>query len=151
MPFRNPKDFWAGIIYLLVGITFMITAQDYPLGSALKMGAAYFPIILSGLLILIGIMSILRALTKTGDPLATINVPGLLIITIATVIFGLLLRRAGFIIALPLFIILSARASAVFHWRYAVLLALGLTAFCWLIFIKLLAIPIPLLGVWFGS
>ena len=50
---RNPKDFFTGLIFIAFGIGFLLIAQHYPLGSARRMGPAYFPTILSVVLILL--------------------------------------------------------------------------------------------------
>lgn len=46
---RNFKDFWTAIIYITFGSIFLIISRDYPMGSTLKMGTAYFPTVLSSL------------------------------------------------------------------------------------------------------
>ena len=46
-------------------------------------------------------------------------------------------------IALPLLIIGSASASTEFKWKEAILNAIVLTVFCWIIFIWGLALTIP--------
>ncbi len=65
---RNGKDFWAGIIYIVAGAGACIISRDYGMGSAGKMGPAYFPTILGALLTVIGIISILRSFLKSGSP-----------------------------------------------------------------------------------
>ena len=150
MPSHNPKDFWTGVSYVAVGALFLFIAQGYPLGTALKMGPAYFPTILSVLLILIGFTSLVRSFLKPGSPIGSFAIKGLLIVIVSSVLFGLLLRSAGLVIALPVLAIGSASASSRFTWRYSVLLAAGLTGFCWLVFLKGLGVPIPLVGPWFG-
>lgn len=151
MASRNPKDFWTGIIYIAIGGVFIFIGWEYKLGTALKMGPAYFPMILSVLLVLIGIVSMVRSFLKPGSPIGGLKLKGLLIVVLSTVLFGLLLRRAGLIVALPLLVISSAAASSRFNWRYALGLAAGLTFFCWLVFLKGLGVPIPLVGSWFGG
>jgi hypothetical protein len=147
---RNPKDFWPGIIYIAIGVTAIIIGQDYKMGTALKMGPAYFPFILSSLLILIGLISLVRSFIKPGSPLGSFALKGMLLVTAATILFGLTLRGGGLIIALPLLVISSAYASSRFNWRHSIMLAIGLTAFCILIFLKGLGVPIPIAGSWFG-
>lgn len=147
---RNAKDFWTGIIYVLVGGAAIFMSQDYGMGTAVKMGPAYFPTILSGLLILIGSISVVRSFLKPGTPIGTFAFKGLLLVITATVLFGLIVRGAGTVVALPLLIIISAFASTRFNWRYALALAAGVTAFCILIFQVGLGVPLPILGSWFG-
>jgi len=147
---RNPKDFWPGFIYMAFGISALIIARDYKMGTALKMGPAYFPAIVSALLVLVGIISVVRSFVKEGSPIGSFTVKGLFIIAASTLVFGFILRGAGLIIALPVFVISSFYASRWFNWRHSIMLAVGVSAFCIIVFLKGLGIPIPLVGSWFG-
>lgn len=147
---RNPKDFWTGIIYIAFGMTAIIIARDYGMGTALKMGPAYFPTVLSVLLILIGTISLVRSFIRPGSPVGRYAFKGLLLVTASTALFGLIVRGAGLIIALPLLVIISSYASTQFSWKYSLAMAAGLTVFCVLIFLKGLGVPLPILGIWFG-
>jgi hypothetical protein len=151
MPSGNPKDFWTGLIYIAFGAGALLIARDYGFGTARKMGPAYFPSILSVILIAIGIVSLVRSLIRPGTPIGRFTVKGLLLVTGATVLFGLTLRRAGLIVAMPALVIVSAYASRRFRWPPAIALAAVLTAFCILIFLKGLGIPIPVVGPWLGG
>jgi len=148
---RNPKDFWTGIIYIVIGSIFIFVSQGYPMGTALKMGPAYFPTILSSLLILVGLISLVRSFLEQGTPIGSFAFKGLLLVTAATVIFGLIVRSAGLLIALPALVIISAYASIKFRWGVSLALAAGLTVFCILVFLKGLGVPLPILGSWFGG
>jgi hypothetical protein len=151
MPPGNPKDFWTGIIYIGFGAGALILARDYGLGTARKMGPAFFPAILSIILIVIGVISLVRSLIRPGTPVGRFTFKGLLLVTGATLLFGLIVRRAGLIVALPALVIMSGYASRRFRWRSAVVLAIVLTTFCILIFLKGLGIPLPVFGPWFGG
>jgi hypothetical protein len=151
MNLGNPKDFWTGIIYIASGSSALIIARDYGLGSARKMGPAFFPGILSILLIVIGLISLARSFIRTGTPVGRLTFKGLLLVTGATLVFGLTVRGAGLIIAMPALVIISAYASRQFNWRTSVAMAIVLTASCILIFVKGLGIPLPVLGSWFGG
>jgi putative tricarboxylic transport membrane protein len=148
---RNGKDFWTGVIYIFVGSGALIISRDYDMGTAVKMGPAYFPTILSVLLMLIGIISVLRSFVKSGSPIGAIAWKGLVLIAASTLLFGMIVRGAGVVIALPLLVIVSASASARFSWKYSLAEAAGITVFCILIFLKGLGVPLPILGSWFGS
>lgn len=149
MTIKNPKDFWTGIIYISFGAIALIVARDYPWGTASKMGPAYFPGILSILLLVIGVISVARSLIKPGTPVGELAFRGALLVTAATVIFGGVIRGAGLAVALPLLVIISAYASIRFKWPTTLALAAGLTVACILIFLKGLGIPLPVLGAWF--
>lgn len=146
---RNPKDFWTAIIYITVGSIFLIVSRDYPMGSTLKMGPAYFPTVLSSLLIIIGVISLARSFIQQGTPIGGFTLRGLLLVIAATMLFGLIVRGAGLIIALPALVIISAYASIKFRWVESLALAAGLTLFCILVFLKGLGVPLPIVGLWF--
>ena len=102
---RSTKDFWSGLIYICLGSSAMIIAQDYSMGTAVKMGPAYFPTILGGLLVLIGTISVIRSFVVTGTPIGAFAFKGLALIIGSTLLFGFLVRGAGLIVALPLLVI----------------------------------------------
>jgi len=148
---RNVKDFWTGVIYVAFGCAAIFISRDYGMGTAVKMGPAYFPAILSIMLILIGLVSLVRSFLKPGSPVGALAFKGLILITISIILFGFIVRGAGLIIALPVLVIVSSYASIRFHWQYVLVLAAGLTVFCILIFQKGLGVPLPILGSWFGQ
>ena len=151
MTSRNPKDLWTGIIYIVVGGAAIFIGRDYGLGTPRKMGPAFFPAALSIILIVIGIVSLVRSFLRPGTPVGRMAFKGLLLVTGATVLFGLIVRGAGLIIAMPVLVIVSAYGSDKFSWRTSIVMAIVLTAFCILIFLKGLGIPLPIFGSWFGG
>ena len=85
---RNAKDFWTGFIYLFVGSGALIISRDYDMGTAVKMGPAYFPIVLSVLLMVIGIISVIRSFFKSGTPIGAVAWKGLVLIVASTFCSG---------------------------------------------------------------
>ena len=67
MQIKNGKDFWAGVMYLGFGIAFVIVSRNYSMGSALRMGPAYFPTWLGGLLTLLGLIIMARSFKSHLD------------------------------------------------------------------------------------
>ena len=151
MLYRNPRDFWAGLIYLVLGIAVLWIGRDYTLGTSARMGPGYFPAVLGGLLVLFGIISVARSFVRPGGAVSAIAWKPVALVLGGTVLFGLLLERAGLIVALPVLIVVSALASR--HTRLdatSVAALVGIVAFCVLVFVKGLGVPMPLLGSWFG-
>lgn len=58
---KNGKDLWAGLMFLGFGLGFMIASKNYNMGTAVRMGPAYFPTLLGGLLALMGAIVLVRA------------------------------------------------------------------------------------------
>ena len=70
MKITNGKDFWAGLMFVAFGLSFMYVAQNYAMGSSVRMGPAYFPMVLGGMLAVLGGVVFLRAfVSKNVNPL----------------------------------------------------------------------------------
>ena len=152
MHIRNPRDFWAGAIYLALAVATIWIGRGYELGSSARMGPGYFPTVLGAVLALFGIVSIGRAFLRPGEPIAGFAWRPLVLVLGATVLFGLLLPRAGLLVALPCLIVVSALASRNTRLDAKSVAALvGIVAFCVGVFVKGLGVPMPLLGSWFGG
>jgi len=64
----SQKDFFAGLLYAVVGGAFAIGATGYNLGTAARMGPGYFPLMLGVLLGVIGLYIMFKAVVvKTAD------------------------------------------------------------------------------------
>jgi hypothetical protein len=71
MKITNGKDFWAGLMFIGFGLGFMIVANNYAMGTAVRMGPAYFPTVLGGMLAVLGAAVLFRAfVSKIPHPLA---------------------------------------------------------------------------------
>jgi len=137
-------------MFLLFGLAAVIIGQEYPMGTAGKMGPAYFPIILASLLILVGGVGIVRSFLVDGVKIEKFYLKELAIVLSAVLLFGVLVRGAGLVPSVIVLIMLSAYASPKFKLGQNLLLAIGLAGFSALVFVKLLGLPMPILGPWLG-
>ena len=117
MGIRGPRDFWAGAIYLALAAVVIVIGRNYSFGSSARMGPGYFPVVLGSILALLGAVSVIRSFLKPGEPVAAFAWRPLLLILGAVVLFGLLLERAGVIIALAALMTVGAFASRYFTLR----------------------------------
>jgi Tripartite tricarboxylate transporter TctB family len=149
---RNPKDFWAGVIYVGVGLAAVLIGRNYAFGTGARMGPGYFPTVLGAILALFGAASLIRAFLVPGEPIGSIALKPLLLVTLSTVLFGYLLPRAGLIISLFALVLVSAAASEKFRFDWRATLGLvALVGVCALVFVTGLGVPMPILGSWFGE
>jgi hypothetical protein len=148
---NNPKDFWTGVIFIVIGSAAILLGRDYPFGNSFKMGPGYFPTVLGALLVLVGLATALRGLLQSGTAVGALAWRIILLILVATVLFGVLLRGAGLIVAVLLLVMVSAYASRHFRWGIAASVGAGMAVFCVLVFVKGLGLPIPILGPWLGQ
>jgi Tripartite tricarboxylate transporter TctB family len=146
---RAPKDFWAGLIYIGIGATALWVGIDYKMGTAGRMGPGYFPKVLGGILVVLGVIAILRSLVTKGEPIGAILWKPLALILLACALFGLLLRPFGLLVSLFALCLVSAAASKEFKFDLKATAGLVLlTVFCTLVFVKGLGVPMPILGTW---
>ena len=147
---RHPKDFWIGIIFLFFGLAAIVIGRDYTMGTAGRMGPAYFPTVLGGLLALVGLVGVIRSFLRAGEPVGKFYIKEIVLILVAVLLFGFLVRGAGLVPAALVLVLLSAYASPKFTWGASLLLAIGLAVFAVVVFVKLLGLPMPILGPWLG-
>ncbi|RJG23433.1 tripartite tricarboxylate transporter TctB family protein [Massilia cavernae] len=146
---RHPKDFWTGIIFLFFGLGAVIIGMDYEMGTAGRMGPAYFPTVLGVMLSLIGGIAVVRSFLREGEAVGKFHLKNIVLILAAVILFGFLIRRAGLVPAALAIVMLSAFASPKFRWAQAAVLAAGLAIFAYVVFVKLLGLPMPVFGSWF--
>lgn len=145
---KHPKDFWTGVIFLVFGLSAVVIGRDYAIGTAGKMGPAYLPTVLGGLLSVVGAVAVIRSFKRMGEQIEKFHLKELFIVLAAVVLFGLLMRGAGLAPAAVVLIMISAYASPEFKWHEALLLALGMAGFAVLVFVKLLGLPLQVFGPW---
>ena len=148
---RNARDFWSGVGFVTVGVAAVLLVRDSAIGTATRMGPGYFPTVLGLLLALLGVVLVTRGFLTRGDPIRGLAVRPLVLVLGATLLFGLSVRGVGLVVALVVLVLVSAAASRLVRWRAAVVLAIGLTVFSALAFVKVLGLPLPLVGRWFGG
>jgi hypothetical protein len=147
-----PKEFWLGIVYLLLGAAGIWYALGYPMGTAARMGPGYLPSLISGLLLVFGAVSLIRSVRLSGEPIGSIAFRPLLCVLGGVLAFGILAERAGLVVAISVLVLASAAASPEFRFQWSAIIGLiGFIAFCALVFVKGLGVPLPLLGSWFGN
>lgn len=151
---KSQKDFWSGLMFILVGVSFTWGATNYKLGNSANPGPGYFPFGLGILMALLGGLVLFKALTLEtdgGDRIGAFAWRPLLVILGAVVLFGLLLERTGLVIALPALVLVSSLASAEdFGWKGAVVAAVVLTVLSWAVFVLGLKLSIPMWPTVFG-
>lgn len=148
---RNTKDIWCGLVFIAISGLFAWQALDLPVGSAFRMGPGYFPLLLSGLLALLGAVVLLNGLRHDGEMPRDVAWRAVLILTSAVSFFGFGVAPLGFVPALAGSIFVSALASRKFSLLAALSNTAIVTAFCWAVFIKGLGLPLALLGPWLGG
>jgi hypothetical protein len=154
---RDRKDVVAGLLFGAIGLTTVIVASEYPLGTMRSIGPGYFPIMIGVLLALLGTGIAFQGLSSSGavDPAGEhtasraeqddgIAIRSLVMITVAVAAFGLMVRPLGLAIATVTLVTLAALAGREFRLLRVVSLSAGLIALSWITFIYLLGLPMTL-------
>ncbi len=147
MKIRNQRDFGAGIMYMVIGLFFAIMATNYPMGTAAKMGPGYFPFYLGILMFLLGLLVAVKAFGAKAaiESIPKFNWKIMAQITGAVVLYGLLLPRLGFLIAVVVLVFVAASASREFTWKGTAINAAFLVTFTYSVFVVGLKLQFPLL------
>ena len=147
MKIKSQRDFFSGLMFLVVGVVFAVGATNYSMGSSARPGAGYFPLILSVIMAILGAVVLFKSLTietEGGDPIGAFAWRPLIVICVAIAMFGLALPRLGMFATIPLLIIMVSFAGDEFSWKGVIATSVVLTAGSWVIFIWGLNLTIPL-------
>ena len=119
-------------------------------GDLVPNGAGYFPTILAVLMIGLGLAMVAIAWRKPAqeDAIGTVPWLGIALVVVPVVLFGFSLRGLGLAPILVVVVLATAWASRYASLKASVPLALGIAAFCSVLFIKGLGLPLPLVGPW---
>jgi hypothetical protein len=145
MRIRAPKDFWSGLMFCGFAVVGILAARGYSLGAAGKMGPGYFPLLLGGVLALLGVVLIARSIVLDGEPLPRFHILPLAVIAVAVCLFGVLIEPFGLVTALAVLTMLSAWAGPQFRWLEAAALTAALIVFSIGVFVYALGLS---LSVW---
>ena len=140
----NNKDFWAGVAFFITGAVAMVIAWDYRFGSTLRMGPGYFPIVLSAIMIVFGLTIMLKGLRRREKIKGNWSIRALILLPLSLVLFGVLMRHAGFLPALVVLIFGSAAAGREFKFLEVLPLAGLLILLSWFVFVWGMGLPYPL-------
>jgi hypothetical protein len=97
------------------------------------------------MLILFGIYCLIQGLLNPEKLPHNWSARALIILPIATVVFGILMEHGGFIPALIALVFISSYAGSEFKFWEVLIMAIGLTIGSWALFIWGLGLPYPLI------
>ena len=146
---RALKDILAGAIFIALGVAFALGALAYDVGTPLRMGPGYVPLVLGGLLAALGAGVIVKGfIAGEGDEIGGLDWRALILVTAAILFFGITVRGLGVVGALFGASLLASLARSQTSPKEALLIAAGITALSVVIFIFALQLRLPLVGSW---
>jgi len=156
MKIGHPKNFWGGLIFAAIGATFALIAkgvpflpfmQGYAMGTPARMGPAFFPFWLGLLLFVLGLVIAFNGAREEGgegSAFPKFHWKPILLVLGAVVLFGLIMKPIGMLLAGVVLILVAAYGSPTFELRRSIILGVLLSIFCALVFVWGLKLPIPL-------
>ncbi|WP_404862307.1 tripartite tricarboxylate transporter TctB family protein [Georhizobium sp. MAB10] len=147
---KSFNDIASGLIFIGIGIAFGYAASGYQIGTALRMGPGYFPLVLAGLMCILGIAIVVKGMARDAQPSEFGIVPwrGMVLLLGAIAFFGFTIRGLGLVPSLFVALLMASLASRRNTLLSALVLATSITALCVVIFIYGLSVPIALFGPW---
>lgn len=161
MRIKSQQDFFAGLLFCILGAAFAIGSTTYRIGSAARMGPGYFPLVLGAVLTVLGAFIVFGSLvveTEDGEKMGPWAWRPLLLVVGANVAFGVLLvglpsialPAMGMVVAIYALVLIASLASRDFAWKGALVLATVLSAASYVAFIGLLKLQVQVWPTFIG-
>ena len=146
MKIKSQEDFWSGLMFIGFGVGAMVVARDYPVGSAMRMGPGYFPMLIGGGLVLLGVIIAALSFRHQGVGIGTWPWRAMLLMSVAFVLFAWGMETIGFIPSLAILIIVSSLSTPHFRWKEVAIETVVMLVGSWAVFIYGLELPYTLWG-----
>jgi hypothetical protein len=157
---KSQQDWWAGLMFIGFGLFFILFAigtpefidriagakliAGYQMGSSVRMGPAYFPVMLGGLLAVLGLVVLFDSIVEKGPDVAKFHFRPLLFVAVSSLAFAYLLKPLGLVLASAALVFISAYGGHEFKWKEVAIMTVVLIIFSVLVFVKALALPFPI-------
>ena len=160
MKIKSQQDWWAGLMFIAFGLFFILFSLGtpefidrivgtkliggYQMGSSVRMGPAYFPTVLGGLLAFLGLLVLFDAIVEEGPKVARFHFRPLLFIAVSSLAFAYLLKPLGLVLASVALVFISAFGGHEFKLKEVAIMSVVLVIFSVLVFVKALSLPFPI-------
>lgn len=145
MRVRNHRDMWAGVMFFAFGVVFMVLSQQYQMGTAARMGPAYFPTVLGAILALLGFAISVSAFAR-GNAALRLKAVGwreITLVLVSVALFAALLPRMGMVVSIMALVVVASLAGHEFRLRESLVSAVVLTTLSYLVFVVGLELQFP--------
>ena len=143
---KNSEDFGSALLFVVIGCAGLWFGREYEVGTASDMGPGYVPNVLSGCLIVFGLLLGVRSLKVPGPKIEPVVWRGVFFTLGAILAYAFLIESAGLAPAIFAVTALAAMASRESKWKETLAMALGMAIFCVLIFVYALHQSITVFG-----
>jgi putative tricarboxylic transport membrane protein len=144
MRIKSTQDLATGVLFIGVGLAALWIGADYPVGTPQRPGTGVLPRILAWCLIGTGALLWVKAVLVEGPGLTRWAWRPVIMISLATVAFALLVDRFGLVVAMLVSMTLAALGTPQTRWREYTIFAAIMVAIGVGMFIYGLRMPIPI-------
>lgn len=145
----NTKDAAAGALFMLLGLVFGLNAYfTLELGTNIRMGPGYFPLLLSVVLFILGAAILFQSAKVPDEAWGDVSWRGVFLILLGPIVFGATIQGLGLVPSLALIAFITSFASHRVSPLLAIVLTVGLVIFCVAVFSWGLGSPVRLFGPW---
>ena len=144
MKISHPKDFYAGLMFFLFGLAALVIAFEYPLGTAARMGPGYFPRVLGGIMMVLGLILAGRSFALTGERITPFAWKAIALVLGGIGVFGAIVIQTGLVIATTALILITGLASKEFNLKESLISSAVLSTVAVLMFIVGLKLQFPI-------
>ncbi len=155
---RGPRDFYGGLALIAVGIIAIWATGDLGGSRGFAFGPGTAPRMFAILLAFMGALIAIGGLLADGPPIEKFAIKGPAYVVAAILLFACLIRGVsleyigvpvnipGFGLVVSTFVafMVSIMGSSEMRWTESLLAGIGMTVFCVLLFVYLLALPFQL-------
>ncbi len=120
-----------------------VYAQQYEFGGLRSMGPGFFPVVLGGILAVLGLLIALPAFFRRGEPVKVAWKTMVLVLG-SIVVFALTLKLVGLVLATIIAVIISTLADNETRWKGRLLVAAGVALVTYLVFGLALGMVLPM-------
>lgn len=140
---KSPQDMGAGLLFIFIGSVGIWFGKDLTYGSARAMGPGYFPIWLSSIIIVMGLICLVRAAVLQGDPIDRIPLRPILCVFAGVLAFGYLIETIRLELALILLTAISTQARSDTNQKQMLILAVAMALASVFVFVVVLGQAMP--------
>lgn len=155
MNIKNQKDFFAGLMFMGIGVAFAWGSTSYHVGTAARMGPGHFPLILGVLMAILGVVIIFKSMvveTENGEKIGAWAWKPMFFIIAANLVFGLMIGglpsikipAMGLIVGIYVLTFTASLAEDEFKIKQVFILATVLAVLSYLAFGVLLKLQFPM-------
>jgi hypothetical protein len=130
-------------MFLAFALVTVLAARGYSMGTAGRMGPAYFPVLLGFVLAGLGAVLVVRSFAIDGEELSGLHLLPLGIIILAVCLFALSIETLGLVVSLAILVLVVVWAGGEVRIDQTLALATFLIAFSVGVFVYALKLPLP--------